>query len=97
MSQSDQNIAAQLAGLQATVEQYMQNQDKVNTHLAKLCEDHAQTIYGTPASDGMRVRMDRLEQSENRRTVISGAALAAGIGLIIERVFSFLSGIPPHH
>lgn len=92
------DVTVRLAGLQATVEQYMKNQDAVNSHLATLCEDHAQTLYGTPTSDGMRVRMDRLEQDSKRRGFIAGAAFAAGIGLVAERLWTVLfSNNPPPH
>lgn len=96
-----EDMGARLAGLQATVEQYMRNQDAVNAHLAKLCDRHEKAFNGNPEDSdkpGIVVRLDRLEQDSKRRGFIAGAAFVAGVGLVAERLWTVLfSNNPPPH
>lgn len=51
-------------------------------------------VHGTdenPAA-GLRVRVDRLEQSEVRRNVLAGAALTAAVGAVIATTWAKLTG-----
>lgn len=94
-------IEVAVARLETLIKTHLEQQSIINTRLAAQNERHARFIYGSDdaGNPGARVRMDRLEQSEKRRTAISFSALTGVILLVMKQLWTVLTsgGNPPPH
>lgn len=80
--------------------------EPTNADLRALIEQHSQTLNDkldrvtkfidgdSEPERGAKIRLDRLEQAEERRKVWVGAAIVAGIGAVATSIWNVVSG---HH
>lgn len=68
---------------------------RIEGMLSSHIEDHKQVkglLIGDRPEKGIVVRLDRLEQTEKRRSKLVWLAIAAGMSSLVSHVFPFLRG-----
>jgi hypothetical protein len=85
-------IKADIVDTKAAINSTRQSLEADTQEIKDKVNSLDEALRGTPTVTGINVRIDRLEQSEDKRSKLICIAITTTAGLLLERLWHFLSG-----